>query len=139
MVKFAAPAEICKKDTIEKRISTVKRSYQNAVFSNKGASCKETFSCNGVMGILYYRVDEVHRSLLNIHAIVGGSNLKETYDFGTINSTYQLGQWYQSTSSQVIIDYNAFDEFSNYTLNVECRNIELLHNQDALVYFQRKS
>ena len=91
------------------------------------------------MGILYYRVDEVHRSLLNIHAIVGGSNLKETYDFGTINSTYQLGQWYQSTSSQVIIDYNAFDEFSNYTLNVECRNIELLHNQDALVYFQRKS
>ena len=91
------------------------------------------------MGILYYRVDEVHRSLLRIHAIVGGTNLKETYEFGTSNNKYQLGKWYQSASSQIIIDYSAIYEFSNYTLNVECRNIELLHNQDALVYFQRKS
>lgn len=91
------------------------------------------------MGILYYRVDEVHRSLLKIHAIVAGSNIKETYEFGTPNNTYKFGQWYQSTSAQIIIDYSALDESSNYKLNVECRNIELLHNQDALVYFQRKS
>ena len=91
------------------------------------------------MGYLFYRVDEVHRSLLKIHAIVAGSNIKETYELGTTNSTYQIGRWYQSMSSQIIIDYSAFDEFSNYTLNVECRNIELLHNQDALVYFQRES
>ena len=96
------------------------------------------------MGILFYRVDELHRSLLKIHAIVGGTNLRETYEFGTSRSsnntvsTNQLGHWYQSSSSQIIIDYTAFSEFSNYTLNVECRNIELLHNQDALVYFQRK-
>jgi len=42
-------------------------------------------------------------------------------------------------TSKIIIDYTAFDKSSNYTLQVECRNIELLHNQDALVYFQRKS
>ena len=91
------------------------------------------------MGILYYRVDELYRSLLKIHDIVAGTNIKETYEFGTSNNTYQFGQWYQSTSSQIIVDYSAVDELSNYTLNVECRNIELLHNQDALVYFQRKS
>ena len=92
-----------------------------------------------MLGYLFYRVDEIYRSLLKIHAIVAGSNIKETYKLGTTNSTYQIGRWYQSMSSQIIIDYSAFDEFSNYTLNVECRNIELLHNQDALVYFQRES
>ena len=91
------------------------------------------------MGILFYQVDGVHRSVLKIHAIVAGANIKETYEFGTSNNTYQFGKWYQSASSEIIIDYSAFGEFSNYTLNVECRNIELLHNQDALVYFQRKS
>ena len=115
-----------------------KRSFDNAMFSNEGSSCKETFSCNGVLGYLYFRVDDLSESLLQIHAIVAGSNLIETYDFGDTNSTYLTKKWYQSTASEIIIDYSAFNKSSKYILEVECRNIELLHNQDALVYFQRK-
>ena len=158
----------------------LKRSYENAVFSNQGASCKEKFTCDGVLSILFFRVGQVNRSQLKIHTIVAGANLIETYEFrskdyflikeaglgGAANNTYQFGQWYQSKASEVIIDfrwgvrtdyywtqfecsnlhgsirhllYSAIDILSNYTLEVECRNIELLHNQDALVYFQRKS
>ena len=115
-----------------------KRSFDNAIFSNEGSSCKETFSCNGVLGYLYFRVNELNESVLQIHAIVAGSNLIETYDFGDKNSTYLTKKWYHSTASEIIIDYSAFNKSSKYTLEVECRNIELLHNQDALVYFQRK-
>ena len=71
--------------------------------------------------------------------LVRASLIKDTYEFGNTNSTYQVETWYQSMSSEIIIDYTAFDKLSNYTLQVECRNIELLHNQDALVFFQRKS
>ena len=115
-----------------------KRSFDNAIFSNEGSSCKETFSCNGVLGYLYFRVNELTESLLQIHAIVAGANLIETYDFGDTNSTYLTKKWYQSTASEIIIDYSASNKSSKYSLEVECRNIELLHNQDALVYFQRK-
>lgn len=116
----------------------LKRFFDNAIFSNRGSSCKETFSCNGVLGFLYFRVNELTDSLLQIHAIVAGSNLIETYEFGDNNSTLVTKKWYKSTSSEIIIDYTAFNRSSNYSLEVECRNIELLHNQDALVYFQRK-
>ena len=119
-------------------IQNFKRSFDNAILSNHGSSCKETFSCNGVFGYLYFRVNELTESLLQIHAIVAGSNLKETYDFGDQNSIYLTKKWYQSTASEIIIDYSAFNKSSKYTLEVECRNIELLHNQDALIYFQRK-
>ena len=115
-----------------------KRSFENAVFSNQGSSCKETFSCDGVLGFLYFRVNELTDSLLQIHAIVAGSNLIETYVIGDNNSTFVTKKWYKSTSSEIIIDFTAFNRSSNYSLEVECRNIELLHNQDALVYFQRK-
>ena len=77
-------------------------------------------------------------STLQIHAIVAGANLIETYDFVDNKSTYLMRKWFKSSSSEIIIDYTAFNQSSNYTLEVECRNIELLHNQDALVYFQRK-
>ena len=81
----------------------------------------------------------MNESLLQIHAIIAGANVIETYEFGNGRTSYNSKEWYQSRASQVIIDYTAFDQLSNYTLEVECRNIELLHNQDALVYFQRKS
>ena len=80
----------------------------------------------------------MNESLLQIHAIVAGANVIETYEFGS-GTSFKSKEWYQSRASEVIIDYTAFDQSSNYTLEVECRNIELLHNQDALVYFQRKS
>ena len=115
-----------------------KRFFDNAIFSNQGSSCKETFSCNGVLGFLYFRVNELTKSTLQIHAIVAGANLIETYDFEDNKSTYLMRKWFKSSSSEIIIDYTAFNQSSNYTLEVECRNIELLHNQDALVYFQRK-
>ena len=71
--------------------------------------------------------------------LVQASLIQDTYEFSNENSTYQVETWYQSMTSKIIIDYTAFDELSNYSLEVECRNIELLHNQDALVYFQRES
>ena len=78
-------------------------------------------------------------SISGRNVLVRASSFQDTYEFSTANSTYQVETWYQSISSKIIIDYTAFDKLSNYTLQVECRNIELLHNQDALVYFQRKS
>ena len=109
------------------------------MFSNHGASCKEIFSCVGVFGYLHFRVNELTESVLQIHSIVAGMSLKDTYTFGEQNSTYHTGKWYQSTASEIIINYSALNELSNYTLEIECRNVELLHNQDALVYFQRNS
>ena len=116
-----------------------KRSYDNAIFSSKKESCKEKFTCDGVLGFLFFQVQEVENSLLQIHSVVNGAKIFNTYNFGDKNRLYQTKQWYQSMASEIIIDFRAEDESSNFTLNVECRNIELLHNQDALVYFQRKS
>ena len=84
--------------------SKIKRSFDNAIFSNEGSPCKETFSCNDVLGYLYFRLKELTDSKLRIHAIVAGTNLKETYDFG--DSTYLTKKWYQSTASEIIIDYS---------------------------------
>ena len=84
----------------------LERSFDNAIFSNGGSSCKETFSCNGVLGYLYFRMKELTDSKLQIHAIVAGANLKETYDFGDKNSIYLTKKWYQSTASEIIIDYS---------------------------------
>ena len=78
-------------------------------------------------------------SISGRNVLVRASSIQDTYEFSSANSTYQVETWYQSISSKIIIDYTAFDKLSNYTLQVECRNIELLHNQDALVYFQRES
>ena len=163
--------------------------YDNSIYSNEGNSCRESFSCDGHFGILYFRVGKLTKSLLQIHPIVADANvigrdahfytcsiirtswwrshfygprlfqryvdtcpsisgrnvlvlpssIQDTYEFSNVDSTYQVERWYQSVSSKIIIDFTAFDKSSNYTLQVECRNIELLHNQDALVYFQRKS
>ena len=117
----------------------LKRSYDNAIFSNEKESCKEKFTCDGVLGFLFFQVQEVENSLLQIHSVVNGAKIFNTYDFGDENRLYQTKQWYQSMASEIIIDFIAEDKSSNFTLDVECRNIELLHNQDALVYFQRKS
>ena len=78
-------------------------------------------------------------SLLQIHSIVNGVNIAKTYEFGDKNRLHETQQWYQSMASEIIIDFKGENKASIFTLNVECRNIELLHNQDALVYFQRKS
>ena len=91
------------------------------------------------MGFLFFQVQEVKYSLLQIHSIVNGANIANTYDFGDENRLHETKQWYQSMASEIIIDFKAENQSSTFILNVECRNIELLHNQDALVYFQRKS
>ena len=154
-----------------RNLLSIESFYDNSIYSNEGNSCRESFSCDGHFGILYFRVDQLTKSLLQIHSIVADANvmgkdfqtflpvsssievhdgvylrclvwaslIKDTYEFGITNSTYQVETWYQSMSSKIIIDYTAFDKLSNYTLQVECRNIELLHNQDAIVYFQRES
>ena len=102
-----------------REVFKLKRSYDNAIFSNQGESCKEKYTCEGILAILYFRVRQVNRSQLKIHAIVAGSNLMETYEFiskdyflfkeassgGATNNTYQFGQWYQSKASEIIIDF----------------------------------
>ena len=95
----------CRPPILGREVLKLKRSYENAIFSNQGESCKEKFTCEGVLAILYFRVRQVNRSQLKIHAIVAGSNLIETYEFSSTNNTYQFGQWHQSKASEIIIDF----------------------------------
>ena len=54
---------------------SLKRLYDNSIYSNEGSSCKESFSCDDRFGILYFRVGQLTKSLLQIHAIVADANV----------------------------------------------------------------
>ena len=54
---------------------SLKRLYDNSIYSNEGSSCKESFSCDDHFGILYFRVGQLTKSLLQINAIVADANV----------------------------------------------------------------
>ena len=58
-----------------RNLLSLKSFYDNSIYSNEGNSCRESFSCDGHFGILYFRVGQLTKSLLQIHSIVADANV----------------------------------------------------------------
>ena len=105
-----------------------------AVISNSQFTCKQKYVCNGYFPILYWRLKELKESVLRIHSIVAGAKIETSHQF---NGDSFESKWHQSKSPEILVDFLPSFSSASFSLEVECRNIEILHDYNALILFQR--
>ena len=109
--------------------------FNNAVIFNNASTCKQFFTCNGYFPILYWRLKDLRQSILKIHSIFAGATIETNHQFTSEN--FKVENWHQSKSPDILIDFISTNSSSSFSLEVECRNIEVLNDFNALVLFQR--